>query len=227
MDIKGAIGAEREYIKSGSGNIYEYLSLYGYNDLEKFFADKKEYLFNNIEFEYFDGSIDNIVNVIDQYINGDTPAVLIPHADKTFVWTGEKDFNEQYCLEHNIPVKRLGYNGGTIVTGEDDFSIMIIFPSSIDVNMDYLLGKFCEILGGSQKGFSIDENDILLNGDKVAGCVFFDKNGFYIFAMELSLTDHSGDIKNICVKPADKTPSYVKGVTNTQIRQAVTDWLRL
>lgn len=71
----------------------------------------------------------------------------------------------------------------------------------------------------------IDNNDIMWNGNKIAGSAFYQTPNSNIFYMSLCLVDHSHEIEILCGKNA-KVPGYLTGITKIEIENEVNAWLR-
>lgn len=225
MSIEQAIQAEQKYLEE-RGNILDYLAPCGYTNLDDYFRDKREYLVANIEYDLYEGTIEDIIDTIGTYIEKNKYAILMPTTNRLFVWTGEGDLNKDYCCEHNIEIINLGYVGGTIVTGPQDFSLMITFPNNIDVDTRYILEKFYDFFSERLDNVVIDHNDILVNNKKVLGAMQIYHEHLFVFACEISFSDHADEISHICTKRSEKDPGYISEFTRETMVRMVKEWLQ-
>ena len=55
---------------------------------------------------------------------------ILHRAESPLVHVGiESDYNEEYCIENNIPLFRVGRTGGTIVSNVGDFDFVFVMPT--------------------------------------------------------------------------------------------------
>lgn len=144
------------------------------------------------------------------------------------VHTGnENDCNYEYCEQHNIPVYDLHRSGGTIVCCDGTIGVALI----ANVENGWMHNKFTDafIQFLNSKGInniSVDDNDILVDGYKVASSVEKRVNenlsmifGGYLISYDVNLEA----IQNICTKQIVKTP---RGLVNWGItKQEIIDWV--
>ena len=91
---------------------------------------------------------------------------------------------------------------------------------------EYYLTKMNSFLNRIGYDTTIDNNDIIWNGNKIAGSAFYQTPNSNIFYMSLCLVDHSREIEILCGKNA-KVPGYLTGITKIEIENEVNAWLRL
>ena len=158
----------------------------------------------------------------------ETKVLFVP-SKETFVFSGEsKAYNEEYCKENNIPIYPLYTGGGTIVSTEGDFSLVICYPENTAANVHFILEKLKEIFDITMPNVTISGNDILSDGMKICGSVMYQQNGMKCFAAHFSFKDNSELIKQICgVSGSIKTPTTIDGLTVDMFKKAVREWLRI
>ena len=132
----------------------------------------------------------------------------------------ENDINEEYCLEHNIPIFKVERTGGAIVSNINDFDIIIV---NKDLNKDVLPKLFYRLIcicNNKNLNFKMDKNDLLIDGRKVASYAYrMLKNGLTYLAMHLSMSVDLELINNICKKEMLKVPGGLVdfGITDSEI----------
>lgn len=214
-DIKKAMQAEQSYLrdKLSGKNVSLNLSGYGYEDLETYFSDKRDYQLKNCGIEVHETNMDDIESRVENAIMSKTPSIWIPTADEVFVWHGNAALDRDLCAEMGVQVYDMNYIGGTIVSGADDLSFALIVPEDIDISTSCMLLKIKSVMDKYFSDVVIDGNDILIDGKKVLGSMQRRVNNMYIFACQISYTDRSEYIKRLCSKSSIKTPGFIdKGI---------------
>jgi lipoate-protein ligase A len=75
---------------------------------------------------------------------------------------------------------------------------------------------------------TFDNNDILVNGEKVCGSMTRETDKVFVWATQISFRDYSEYIKKICQKPAIKKPAYIDSslLTRDLLEKEIIAWLR-
>lgn len=248
-NIVEAIEKEQEYLAYRMKNeepfhLVDAVRKCGFNGLDDYFDAKREYNFNQLNFELIYKNPDNCIEEGLRLLDTKTTAVVFVNCDETFVYTGEtKPFNEAFCIENNIPVYPLYAPGGTIVGVKGDFSIGICVPESLSVNENYIKLKLQALLSKSIDGVTIDGNDIMYNGKKICGITGYRKNGMYLFIAHCSFSDRTDLINEVCAAPVEastfslrrspvvyrteKIPGYIDFMTRDELQEEVSRWLSI
>lgn len=246
-DIIKAIEKEKEYLSYRMKNeepfhLADAVKECGFESLDEYFNAKKEYEFNQLNFEFIIKEPSNCIAEGLRLLDTQTTAIVFVDCDETFVYSGEsKPFNEDYCKDNNIPIYPLHTTGGAIVGVQGDFSIGICVPESVGCDSGFMMQKVQELLSTNTDGIAIDGNDILYNGNKICAVTGYNKNGMYLFIAHFSFSDRIDLISEVCTVPTetstfslrrnsvykpDKIPAYIDFMTREQLRQEVLAWLK-
>lgn len=228
--IEKAIAAEQTYLQkrlSGEDVALD-LSEYGYESLDTYFADKKEYQLRHCGIQMYELPINDALDQFAQAIQSKTPGVWEPIIDKLFVWHGNEYIDTELCDELGVGIYQMpDFVGGNIVSGPEDLSLAFCIPADIDITTEYMLDKLKEIMDKYVDGVTIDGNDFLLNGRKVMGVMNLRVNGMYLFACHISYADHTEYINQICGKKSTKIPGYIDSslLPKQTLKNEVLAWL--
>lgn len=118
----------------------------------------------------------------------------------------DNDINERYCIANNIPIFRVQRTGGAIVSNVGDFEFVIVDPKTNKTKMPPLFSKLIHVLVSKNLYVEIENNDILVDGYKVASWAYKDVQGGIYTAMHISMSVNMESIKNICKKEMKKVP---------------------
>lgn len=114
-------------------------------------------------------------------------------------WEDKEYCNEEYCIEHNIPIVDLWQKWGSIVVSPSDFGFW--FSNIPSIEWQYVLDKVSEYLWGGRDG-----NDLMIDGYKVWPI----STSWKYRIMHLSFDVDLDLIKNICKKESGKIPWGIK-----------------
>lgn len=228
--IEDAMNAEKEYLSlrlSGEPAVLD-LTSFGYTDLNKYFADKREYQLKHCGITIHETTMDNIESRVEAAVMSKTPSIWIPTADEVFVWHGNEPIDAELCIELGVHIYNMNYIGGTIVSGPEDLSFAIIVPESIDVGTSYVLEKIKMAMSKYLDDVVIDGNDILVDSMKVLGSMNRRVNGIYVFACQISYADRTEYIKKLCSKQSVKIPGFIDSskLPKQVLKNEVLGWLR-
>ena len=227
--IEKAITAEQEYLQkrlSGEDVTLD-LSEYGYESLDTYFADKKEYQLKHCGVEIHETTMNDIENRVETAVIGKTPSIWIPTANSVFVWHGSEPIDTELCNKLGVRIYDMNYVGGTIVSGAEDLSFAIIVPEAIDIGTSYVLERLREAMSKYLDDVVVEGNDILVGGVKVLGSMNRRVNGVYVFACQISYADRTELIDKLCSKQSDKTPGYIDSakLPKQTLKNEVLGWL--
>jgi hypothetical protein len=228
--IEKAIAAEQEYLQRrlNGEDVALDLSEYGYESLDAYFADKKEYRLKHCGIQMYELPINDALDQFVQAINNQTPGVWEPIIDKLFVWHGNEYIDTELCDELGVGIYQMpDFVGGNIVSGPEDLSLAFCIPADIDITTEYILNKLKEIMDKYIDGVTIDGNDFLLNGRKIMGVMNLRANGMYLFACHISYADHTEYINQICGKKSAKIPGHIDSslLPKQTLKNEVLAWL--
>lgn len=209
--IEQAIEVEKQYqynkiTANKKESLIDLLSNLGYTSLEEYFTDKITYQISQLKVSKYTDNILNIPEEINKAIESRTPTIFLPYIKGKFIWHGNEEIDNELCKNLNIDVLTLNYFGGNIVSGPGDFSMGLLVPKTIDVTFEYFLNRYVKFYSKYFDDVVIDNNDILINGKKIQGSIFFDSNDMYFYGTAISFIDRMDLIKKICKKQSIKVP---------------------
>lgn len=242
-DIVKAMKKEKEYISyriNGEEpfHLVDAIKECGFTSLNEYCDEKYNYNFRQMHFEFIETYTDRCLQDVQWVMDNQIISVLFAESDKTFVFSGStKDFNEEFCIENNIPVFPINTGGGAIVSTPGDLSIGICMPENMWKDATYILNNIKDIMSNYMDNVEVAGNDILVDSKKVCGSTQYNKNGMICFVAHISFNDNTDLIENIC-KPVQatysfrrqvvkKAPSCITGMTTDEFKQGVFEWLQV
>lgn len=205
----------------------------GFNSLEEYFDNKREYLFKQLNFEdvktYTSTYIADAWHELNNnLIRKEASIIFVDTTDAIIYVNTSKSFDEDYCNKNNLNVYKLPTGGGTIVSEKDDLVVAIAVPDNLHTDTHFMLDKIEKILSKYEDNVTIMDNDILINGGKVCGTTFVRNNGMVAYLSHFSFSDNSELIDLIChtdSKPI-KPPSYITKLDKDTLKMEVLAWLQ-
>lgn len=232
-DIKNAIEEEQCYLQDRLDNkktsLINRLIPYGYNSLDEYFDDKRDYQLKNVNYKIYSDDAEGMIVLGKEAFEKQIPYIFIPTLQKTSIWLGVgSDIDRQLCSDLGLDIFEVGANGGTIVTSPDDFSFEVLFPDFIDVDDRYFLNKFYNFYKKYFDDVVIDGNDILINGVKIQGSGSIQTNEMFMFMCQVSFVDNVETINKICTKNSGKQAGCIDTsvLTKEMIYEEVLSWLQ-
>lgn len=231
-DIYGAMAAEAAYVHNRTEGLEtaplsEALAEYGYLCLDDYFAEKRDTQVRSMPYEVYTGDMTSIPDAITQAVKAKKPSIFWPSCSRLFVWHGNDTLDVDLCGELGIDVLDMGYRGGTIVSGPEDFSFGVLLPETVDVEAGYFLSMLQAIFNNHGVSAEVDGNDILIDGRKVAGSMSFRKQKLFFFGCQISFSDHADLVEILCNKKSSKTPGFVPPELSKEVLMSeVMAWLR-
>lgn len=205
----------------------------GYNDIEEFFEEKAIYEMQNIlKGKTSIVRMDSLVPILYEAIQKKQYGIISIYTDETCVCHGNntaKPLNEEYCKEHNIPIYPYNSFGGNIIATKEDYGVVFLLPSSIDVSEKLIIDKISKILNKYFNDVSIEGNDILIDNKKVVGSGSFGNNEIFFMMFYFSMSNKGDLIYNICGMPlTNKMPGYIdtKILSSEQLIKELLSWLQ-
>lgn len=153
--------------------------------------------------------------------------IYISYGEGLHAYHGSQPIDYELCKNLDVRVVELNYAGGTIIGSADDLSIIMVFPESMGMEHEIIIGKIVEIISKYVPNTTIDGNDILVNGDKVSGSMTRTIMGSFVWAAQISFRDYSEYIAKICNKPPVKKPAYIDSslLTRDKLEEEILAWL--
>ena len=172
--------------------------------------------------------IEEYANIVEDAVLTAQHGIYISYGEGLHAYHGSQPIDRKLCENLGVRVVDLNYNGGTIIGSADDLSIIMVFPESIGMTHEMIIGKIVEIISKYVPNTTIDGNDILVNGNKVSGSMNRTLCGSFEWAAQISFKDYSEYIEKICDKPQIKKPSYIDNdlLTRDQLEAEILAWLR-
>ena len=182
---------------------------------------------SSLDFTYIEKEPKDCIAECLRMINEKVTGVLFVDTNETFVFKGtsNKDFNEEYCIENNIPVYPIYAKGGSIVSMKGDFSFGVCLPKKfVGIRIDFVMRKVKEILSKHTDNVEMNGNDIMIDGKKLLGSTQYEMNDMFMWVGHFSFTDSTELIKNLCPVGV-KEPSFISCLSREQFKQEVLEWL--
>jgi len=207
------------------------LAKLGYTEKEFILDIKKNYLkTTDIVIKEVDSS--NLMVEISTAIQDETNTLILMKPEKSVVYNGNAEFNEDYCKENNIKVFPLGYSGGTIVTTKNDLGIVFVLDKK--GLLRYVVKKINDWISLNFSNSNIyviskNHNDILVDGYKILGCAENKKGEMYASYYQVSFDVDLDLIGNICTKDMVKTPKGLSDFgnkTREDLIKEIKTWLQ-
>lgn len=111
-----------------------------------------------------------------------------------------------YCKANKIPIFEVKRAGGAIVSNIGDFDFVIVNKYTLTDTVPALLRKIVALLHRRNLTAEISENDLLVEGYKVASYSYRSLPGGVYTAIHISMSVDMELIKNICKKEMKKVP---------------------
>lgn len=231
-DLKHAIIEEKLYVADRLNNIQtslvDRLKDYGYDNLEEYFIEKQEYLFNNWKPEVYYVDVKTLTTELEAAVQNGKYGIYISTSDGLYAFHGTDKIDYELCKDIGITVAELYHNGGTIIGSNEDLGIEIIAPKELQLNSKFMLDKFYEIIKQYEPSAVITENDILVNDEKVLGSMSRNVGNAFVWAAQISFGEYNDIIEKVCSKKSIKKPGRIKHnqLTKKKLEREVLKWLQ-
>lgn len=232
MKIQQAIMEEQLYIADKVNGVQtsfpDRMKKHGYENLEEYFEEKREYLFSQWKPEVYYVDVKTLTTELENAVQNKKYGIYISTADSLYAFHGTDEIDYKLCEELGVCVAELYYDGGTIIGNDEDFGVEIVAPREIGLDSKFILNQFYEIISEYNDNVTISGNDILINNEKVLGSMSRDINGVFVWAAQVSFGEHSDIIERVCRKKSSKKPSRIKGgkLTRNHLESEVLKWLQ-
>jgi len=239
MGLKEAMKVEADYLKLNTkiaDDFYfkEKMEFAGYPDLEKYFKEKQEYLFNQTKLSIVETTPATIVNETMQVIQKGKQTCFIISQPTTWVFYGIDEANRQYVTDHNLNFLDLKYQGGTIISTPKDLELVIVMKQH-DMNY-YVRDNVSKLLNKMGVQHLSNGNDLLIHSDVLLNdfkiCGFAEKNlgnEYSIYYVQVSFKLNRDLIKAVCITDSPKTPmginDFYPNLKREQLVELVKEWL--
>lgn len=185
-------------------------------------------LFNEWVPKIYRVPIEDYARVTENAILTGRYGIYISYGEGIHAYHGSQPIDYELCESLGVRVVDLNYSGGTIIGSADDLSIIMVFPESMGMEHEIIVGKIAEIISKYVPNTTIDRNDILVNGEKVSGSMTRIICGSFVWAAQISFADYTDYIAKICSKPPIKKPSYIDSslLTRDKLEEEILAWLK-
>lgn len=153
--------------------------------------------------------------------------IYISYGEGIHAYHGDQPLDYDLCKELDVCVVDLKYSGGTIIGSAKDLSIIMVFPETMGMKHEDIIGKITEIISKYIPNVTINGNDILVDGDKVSGSMTRTICGSFVWAAQISFEDYSDYITKLCNKPQVKKPAHIDSnlLTRDTLESEILAWL--
>ena len=237
--VEQGIALNNQHIYNVEHNVAEPVSFIdqikglGYESLEEFFNEKIEYEMQQIlKGKIYKVAPKDAMPTLRRLVQSREYGVVSVYTTETCVHHGQdtsKYLNREYCEAHNIPIYPYDSFGGNIVATQGDYSVALLLPITTDISAGFVLEKKKQILLGYFDNVEIQDNDILINGKKVAGATSFGTESYFFLIYHFSMSEKEELITNICGAPTTgKHPGYIDTtiLSTEQLMEDFLSWLQ-
>lgn len=230
-----AMAMEKEYRKLQTDweaktafGYHDKLKKFGFNDTIEYERAKDEYYLKTTDWQILTiGASEFLAELRAAYEQG-VETIFIVYPEKLLAWIGSDDYNQAYCKDNDIPAYKVGYAGGTIVTGPEDVAIGVLTknPSVRDTLADIMFEEIRKYFPDAKQ----QDNDILIDGYKVFGVGRKTLgDGWYLATYQITFRAYPDAIEKICVKQMKKSPKgmgELGQINRADLVKAIKAWLK-
>lgn len=179
-----------------------------------------------------DSSLKTFFDNIDTYKQEKAERLtIVVQASDEVSYGFDKDCDVDYCVNNNIPVYDRKGAGGTIVHAKGNIGVDYIYSHDkvrTFVSLD-LLEDLAEYLKTKGLSVALTNNDILVDGYKVASCAEDNLPPDFRWchsAVQISINQNLELIEKVCLKPMAKVPKGLGdySITTDEMLQFVCNW---
>lgn len=165
----------------------------------------------------------DFINNIDYFVNSKNELCKITIMDKTeAIYIDEGTCDLEWCESHAIPFARQTYffNAGCIIAVKGNIFIDVKMKVEGENMADRFSKALCKYF--IDKGLTsvrCDNNDVLIDGYKVASGCESNLNGMNYMGYQISINQDLDTIKNVCKKKMVKVPKALSdyGITTEEM----------
>ena len=213
-DLLGAMAMEQEYrelqtdweAKTAFG-YHDKLKVFGFNDTIEYEAAKDIYYLTSTNWTVLEIGASQFISALQSAVSLEQETVFIVIPENLMAWIGSDGYNADYCTANDIPVREVGYGGGTIVTGPEDVAVGLLARRA--TAGEALAQRFYEKILEFFPTAEFVDNDILIDGYKVFGIGRKQLGNLYLHTYQMTIQSYPEAVANICTKASDKP---VKGM---------------
>jgi len=206
--------------------LHEKLAETGYT-VQEFMDDKDDETIKELNIEIREIDSFNVLSEVQNGFSGDRNICLIITQDNPVVYVGSNDFNEGYCVDNNILINKIGYSGGTIISGKEDITLGIILENPN--MMDYFRRKLKKWIEENSITTEIIGNDLMVGNNKVVGTAIKQTGNKTLYCIQISFSVDLDLIQKISKKKIIKIPKGLNCFINKKKEDLVKEikiWLQ-
>ena len=231
-NLQRAMNEEKLYVADRMNNINtslpDRLKPYGYEQLDEYFKEKREYLFKQWKPKVYYVDVRTQTTELENAVQNEQYGIYISTAESLYAFHGSDDIDYELCEQLGVCVAELYHIGGTIIGSAEDLGIEIVAPREIGLDSNYILSKFLSIISKYEDSAVIVGNDILVNGEKVLGSMRRDVGNAFVWAAQISFGEYTEIIEKVCQKKSQKKAGRIKHGTLKRdlLEKEVLKWLQ-
>jgi len=212
--------------KKNAFELHKRLSEVGYT-VEEFIQEQKQHIVKELKIgiREIDSSV-VLEEVIAAHKKEENTCLMVTQ-NHPIVYVGNDGFNEQFCIENNISIYRIGYGGGTIIAGKDDLTLGVILNNPN--MMGYFRNKLKEWITNNFELPTLIGNDLMIGENKVVGTATRQTGNKTLYCIQVSFSVDLDLIQRISTKEMIKIPkglSYFGNKDKLDLIKEVKSWLQ-
>lgn len=230
-NLQKAMTEEKTYIKCRlnniSSNFSERLLMCGYQNIEEYFEDKRQYMFSQwnpkvyyIDEDFLDTQMEKNIQ------NGVDGIYIIEPKNEYYAFHGNDEIDYDECRKLNVRPIEMHYSGGTIIGNKEDLGILLVIPKDMMISHSVIMRRVMEIIKKDCPTATSVGNDVLVGDEKVMGSMTRYIGNYFIWAAQFSFANHDDLISKICKKDSRKKPSKFKLLTKNTMEKEMVKWLK-
>ena len=172
--------------------------------------------------DFFDG--------LHGYLTDNTPRTLLCIYESTEINYGtEEDCNVEWCRANNIPCYNIERSAGCCVNAAGNINIADIRKHRGEFVENRILHDFADWLAGKELSVELNNNDILVDGKKVAAAGGYNLTPDFTWqytCIQFSINQDYEVIEHACKKLSTKRPGALSdyGITTDEVVEWCEKW---
>ena len=157
-------------------------------------------------------------------------SVIFPIEEFSINYGNENDINIDFCSKNNLHYRYENRSGGCMVFFPGNIVTCEIYTTNNFLRQHKFLNDFVDWLKGKNIPASTNNNDLLINGQKIIGAVSetlpIPYKGWVYFGLSISINSDAELIDEICTKPMNKIPGALSdyGITSEEVMEWMLEW---
>ena len=156
--------------------------------------------------------------------------VIFPIEELSVNYGNEEDINKEFCDINSIKYRYENRSGGCMVLFPGNIIIQDVYPTDNFLRQHGFLNAFVEYLQNKGIDAITNNNDLMVDGNKVVGAVSETLpepyKGSVFFGLSISISSDPELISKICTKNSVKVPGALSdyGVTTEEVMKFALEW---